>query len=199
MAVILRTSASIGGTLMSSPGISQVWWAPQTAGGSTADATDCLARFRAMWDAVKALMSPGITLTFDNVCLAIEATTGVLQGTFTGTLPLSVTGTGVTDALPRQTQGLLRVSTNTVINGRRVRGRLFVPGPVETHNDSSGLPNSTYTSTLTTAAAGLLVAGATTSMPVVWHRPLLPGQGAAPLWSGVAASPNWSVLRSRRA
>jgi hypothetical protein len=143
-------------------------------------------------------MVGGITMTFDPVCLCIEATTGVLTGTFTGTTPGTVTGTFASDALPRQTQGLVRIGTNTVVNGRRLRGRLFIPGPGEGDNDTGGTPSSGYTTAVTSAFAGLLTVGATTSLPVVWHRPGPGGAGASSLWTSVTTAPTWSVLRSRR-
>lgn len=198
MAVILRTNAIIGGSVMTSPGLSTLWWTPGTAGGSTADATDCLARFRTFWDAIKAHIAGSIVITFDPVCVAIEATTGVLQGAFTGTTPLSVSGTNATDPLPRQTQGLIRWGTNSVIGGRRLRGRLFLPGPCEGDNTSGAVPLGTYVSDVNAATAPLLVAGATTSIATVWHRPSGAGAGASSLITSASCSPTWSVLRSRR-
>jgi hypothetical protein len=199
MAVILNTRATIAGTGFSTPGITQLWWSPQTAGGSTADATDCLARFRAFWFALVARIYAGTTFTFDPTCIAVEATTGVLTGAFAGTTPAVVTGTEAGDPLPRQTQGLLRMGTSTVISGRRVRGRLFIPSPGEGQNTSGSGPIAAYMTDVTTAGGGLLVAGATTSMPVIWHRPGPGGAGASPLVTSMAASGEWSVLRSRRA
>lgn len=198
MAVILNTRAVIAGTGFSTPGITQLWWSPQTAGGSTADATDCLARFRAFWFALVARIYTGTTFTFDPTCIAIEATTGALTGAFAGTTPAVVTGTEAGDPLPRQTQGLLRMGTSTVISGRRVRGRLFIPSPGESQNTSGSGPVAAYMTDVTTAGGGLLVAGTTTSMPVIWHRPVAGAGGASPLVTSMAASGEWSVLRSRR-
>lgn len=198
MAVILRTAATLTGAAYSSPGISILWWAPQTAGGSTADATDCLARFRASWNSFVAFMNNTVTLTFDPICLAVEATTGVLTSSFVGTTPANVTGTGAGDALPRQTQGLCRFGTSAVIGGRRLRGRLFLPNPNEADNTSVGVPSASYVSAVATSFGSLLTAGATTSMPVVWHRPKAGAGGASSLVTSIGGAPSWSVLRSRR-
>jgi hypothetical protein len=186
------------GSAFASPGLSIVWWAPQTAGGSTADATDCLARFRASWNSFVSFFTNACTLTFDPICLAVEATTGVLQGTFVGTQPASVTGGVSADGLPRQTQGLIRFGTSAVIGGRRLRGRLFLPCPAEADNTAVGAPSSTYTSTATSSFASLLTVGSTTSLPVVWHRPKLGSGGASSLVTSVSCSNQWAVLRSRR-
>jgi hypothetical protein len=163
-----------------------------------ADATDILARFRTFWNTWGPHIGTGISIDFDPICLAIEASTGVLTGAFAGTDPTTVVGGAVGDLLPRQTQGLLRLNTSTVIGGRRVRGRLFIPGALESDN-SSAQPTGTYLSDLNVAAATLLAAGATASSLVVWHRPTPGvGGGASPAVTGVSAAPTWSVLRSRR-
>lgn len=198
MAVILNTRATIGGFGFSTEGITQLWWAPQTAGGSTADATDCLARFRAFWQALVAQIYAGTTLTFDPTCIAVEATTGALTGAFAGTTPGVVTGTAAGDCLPRQTQGLLRIGTSTVVNGRRVRGRLFIPNPAEGANVLGTGPEAAYQTAVTTAGGGLFTPGTTTSMPVIWHRPSGAGAGASPLATSMSCAPTWAVLRSRR-
>ena len=144
-------------------------------------------------------MPPSITFTFDQTVLAIEATTGVLVTTFTAAPALAVTGTDTGDVLPRQTQGLLRWGTASVIGGRRVRGRLFMPAPAEDQNSISAAPEAAYQSALTTAGATVFVAGATASAACIWHRPNGAGPGASPLITSAAAAPVWSVLLSRRA
>lgn len=199
MAVILRTAGTMTGTGISSPHFTQLWWTPQTAGGSTADATDCLARFRAFWQAMIAEITAGTVITLDRTCIAIEATTGVLTGSFTGTDPGAVTGTGAGDPMPRQTQGLLRLQTSTIISGRRLQGRLFIPAPVESGGDNGTGPDSGYTTALAAAGGGMLSGGATTSAPVVWHRPQGGAGGSHGVITGVTASSFWAVLRSRRA
>lgn len=198
MAVIIRTAATLTGSAFPEPGLTQLWWLPGTVGGSTADATDCLARFRTCWDTIKASIANTITVDFDPICIAVEATTGVLTGAFTGTDPASVSGTGATDALPRQTQGLVRLSTSTVVNGRRLKGRLYVPGALESDNTTSGQPTTTYQNLLVTGFATILSAGATASSAQIWHRPTNGAGGASAAVTGVSSSSSWSVLRSRR-
>lgn len=198
MAVILRAAATITGATIPSTGFTSTWWSPATAGGSTADATDILARFRLFWVALAGVMDDALTIDFDPICIAVEATTGVLTGAFAGTDPTSVVGTAAGDPLPMQTQGLVRLQTSTVIAGRRVRGRLFVPGPPEAENTSAGVPSGSYTTALANAGAALLAAGSTASAAVIWHRPTAGAGGASPVITGVSGSPTWSVLKSRR-
>jgi len=198
MAVIIRSAATISGVGLPDGGLTQLWWSPGTVGGSNADATDVLARFRTLWSTLAPRVTSGLTITFDPVCIALEATTGVLTGSFTGTTPAAVTGSASGDPLPRQTQGLIKFGTATVIGGRRVRGRLFVPGPVEADNTASGLPLAAYSSDLTSAGGSLFTPGATASDAVIWHRPTGGAGGASPDITSSAAALVWSVLRSRR-
>lgn len=198
LAVIIRTNGILTGTAFPEPGLTSLWWAPQTAGGSTADATDCLARFRAAWNAIIAHLDDAIAIDFDPICIAVEDTTGVLTGAFPGTDPATVGGTGAGDCLPRQTQGLLQLGTSSVIGGRRVRGRLFIPGPLEADNGPNGAPVAGYISDVTAAFAALNTAGATTSMPRVWHRPVNGAGGQAVAITSYACSTKWAALRSRR-
>lgn len=198
MSVILRTSALVTGTGLPGGGLTQLYWTPGTVGGSTADATDCLARFRTVWETFKARIHTSISINYDPLVLALEATTGVLTGTFNATDPATTIGTDTGDPLPYQTQGLLKWTTASVINGRRVRGRLFIPGPTEGSNTSAGVPMTTYTNDVVSGGGTLFNPGATTSFAVVWHRPSGAGAGAAPAITAATASPTWSVLRSRR-
>lgn len=199
MAVILRTAALVTGTAYPDPGYTSLWWAPGTVGGSTADATDCLARFRTVWETFKSRLSTSVSIDYDPICIAVDAATGTLTGAFAGTDPLTTTGTFAGDPLPRQTQGLLRLSTSTVVNGRRLRGRLFVPGVCEADNTASAVPIAAFITDVTAGGATLFVAGATASSPVIWHRPTGGSGGLSAAITGVSCAPTWSVLRSRRA
>lgn len=195
---VLRVNTTFKGTVAGPDYLSSVFFSPGTAGGSNTDATDIVARVRAMWNAMAGLMAVGCDATVDPVCLAYDQNTGFLTGAFTGSPVATVSGTGTGDPLPLQTQGMIRWSTTSVINARRVRGRTFVPCPVEGANTTSGQPSGAYASGLVAGAVALLTAGATASFAVVWHRPVdhLGGQIVA-ITAGTA-SPNWAVLRTRR-
>jgi hypothetical protein len=198
MAVILRTAAQLTGAASPDPGFTSLWWLPGTTGGSTADATDCLDRFSDFWISAASAVDDAYTVDFDPICIAVEATTGVLVGAFAGTDPASVVGTATGDPLPRQTQGMIRLGTSTVVSGRRLQGRLYVPGPVEGSNSINGVPEAAYVTDITTAAGTLLNPGATASDPVIWHRPTGGAGGSHGIITSVAGSTTWAVLRSRR-
>src|SRR5262245_10964754 len=198
MVVMLKTEAILDGASVADSWLSTLYWEPGTVGGSNSDATDCLARFRAFWNAMNGIVCSGVTATFNPLVLAIDAADGELQAAFTGATPSPVTFVMTGDPLPSQTQGLITWNTSTVVNGRRVRGRTYVPLPSESHN-ASGAPQPAYTTGLQAGVAALMTAGSTASRPVIWHRP--PPAGGlgidAPVIGG-SASPAWSVLRSRR-
>lgn len=203
MSVMLRTLAR-GSFGSDSSNLFSMWWAPGTLGGSTADATDILARFRAMWNTLGAKIGTGYSILFDPICIAVESTNEQLMGAFAGTQPAAVLGAGGSSPLPLQTQGLIRWGTAGVAGGRRVRGRTFVPCPDEGDNTVGGVPGTSYTSQLAAAVTSLLTAGTTGSVPVVWHK-ATPATPTRPATTGAAyeiisGSPSfaWSVLRTRR-
>lgn len=101
-------------------------------------------------------------------------------------------GSAVGDRLPPATSGLLRLETGTVLSGRKLRGRIFLPGPPETDNVTAGVPQGAYQTTWNTAFAALDAAGAPEL--VVWSRRYA---AVASVTSG-ATQPRWAVLRSRR-
>ena len=199
MAVILRTSALATG-VGSSACLLSAWYLPGTVGGSNADATNCLAHFRSVWNVIAAKMATGATVVYDSTCIAMEATTGVLTGAFAGTPPANSIGAAGTSPLPAQTQGLIAWGTNSVINGRRLRGRWFIPYPDEGDNSGTpGGPSSSYTSQLNAAVTAMLVAPAGGNLPVIWHRPSPGGSngGHAQITGGNGRG-YWVVQRKRR-
>lgn len=200
MATLIRTIAR--GSLSGSAAtyLMSFNWQPGTAGGSNTDATDCLARFRAMWFAMAGIMHNSLTINFDTTVLAFDPANGTLTAVYSGANPTSVAGTNATDLLPTQTQGLIGWNSNGIYSGKRVIGRTFVPAPTESSNTAGGQPLGSYLSGLTAGVTALLTAGSTASVPVVWSRPVdtpfRVGAGFQVL-SG-AARPVWSVQRGRR-
>lgn len=117
--------------------------------------------------------------------------TGVLESVVT-TTPSSGVGIATGDPLSPTTQGLLRCLTNLVIAGRLLRGRLFLPGPTEFHNQAPGNCTPAYLADYNAAAAALIADA--NSVWKVWSR--THGASAAVTTANVWTS--WAVLRSRR-
>jgi len=80
------------------------------------------------------------------------------------------------DVLPRQTSGI--VTLQSMLGGRKYRGRAFIPFPAETDNTSEGVPSATYRTNLQALGTGLVtdrVAGTAgvndlTLTPCLYHR-----------------------------
>jgi hypothetical protein len=193
---IMRIRTVISGS-QGLPGLSTTYANGAGVTPITADAADMVARVRAFWDGIKALLpNTSIILVSGQVDL-LDPANGELSGGLSTTAPGAVLGTG-TESLPQASAILLQCETGVIIAGRRLRGRTFI-SPVDQVTNVDGLVSSTSRSTIITSATVSLT-GVTTSVPVVWHRP----SAAAP--SGGSVSPvtsynvgsNFAVLRSRR-
>lgn len=118
-------------------------------------------------------------------------TAGNLTAFWTASTATNGAGSGTGSLAPTAVQGLLRIETGQVQSGRRVRGRIFLPG-VNNSDQTNGSPSATYRSSWNTAANSLLAAGA--PRLVVWSR------AHAVAIDAVSASTQgyFAVLRSRR-
>lgn len=92
------------------------------------------------------------------------------------------------DSLPWSTQLLIQWSTAVVFNNRRIRGRTFVPGFVESQN-SAGVPVLSLRDAVEDAADAMVGSGLVVASRA--SNTFVPITGAA-VWS------QWAVLRSRR-
>jgi hypothetical protein len=177
--------------------LSQVW-IPGTLGGSTADATDCLTRFRAAWLAMAGKISTAAIVSFNTTVLGYSLLTGKVDSVWNASAAAAFSGSAAGDVLPAQTQGLLRWNTNGIVNGRRIRGRWFIPLPVEADSDANGAPVTAYKTALAAGATALLASPSTPSTPAVYHR--ASSSSSASVWgiTGGTPGPAWSVQRGRR-
>lgn len=157
-------------------------------GGSAQTSADAV---RAFWDAMKAAICNDIAIRIDPNVTVVNPTSGEPEGIETVTTT-AVSGGDTTDPLPWQTQGLIYWNTGTWVNGRQVRGRTFVPGPCESSNTSTGLPESGYLSAL--AAGAAIFTGSSTCVPSVFsraHSNMYPVVGAT-------VQGQWALMRTRR-
>lgn len=204
MAVMLRVRA-IGTGWTGAPGLLTTYWIPGTVGGSTADATDVVARVRACLFAARSSAMNTVVWNVDPTCDAIDAADGSLTGSYTGTLPASVVGSGTGELYAPGTALLVRAHTNGVIRGRKVQGRTFW-GPTTEASVTAGAPDSGAVATVNGAWTGLLSAGSTASAVCVWSRPLravapphaIIAPGGAVLVTGYTVAGFMATIRSRR-
>lgn len=201
MATILRVRT----TLLLTNGQTGLWtsyWRPGTSGGSTADATDCVARCRAAVESAKAQIHTSTSYIYQTAVDALEDSTGVLTGSFTATAVASTGGTATGDAMPVQTAWLVKHSTALIVAGRRLQGRAYMAGVPEGGNDASGRPSTAGVSAWNAAFTGMLTGGTTLSFPVIWSRPttsptLRAGTSGAIIGSQTVTT-MWGSQRNRR-
>ena len=129
--------------------------------------------------------------SFGNV---IESETGTLTGEWTESTPQGAAGGVVGNALPNASQILVRWGTGVIYQGKRIRGRTFVPGVASTAL-VEGEVGSAAVAAINTAALALASAGVGFG---VWSRPRVgvPGLHAAATTGTVWGE--FAVQRRRR-
>jgi hypothetical protein len=197
MATFLRSRATLGLAGMATPALLTYYW--DSAGATPAAlATEAHARVRAFWNNLAPAVGASSTLTIFPEVDEIEETNGAIVGQTVGTLPPAVTFSAAGDFLPYQTQALLRLTTGTFIDGRRLRGRQYLPGWTELSNTSGGVPAGSSVANITSAAALLGTTIVTPMNQRVWHRPKAGSPGLSAIVVARQAGVNWAVLKSRR-
>jgi hypothetical protein len=143
------------------------------------------------WNARKADVDDSLAVQMDGVVLSIDEETG-LPVDATAVDADTFTGTNDTDLLPSMNQGLLQLRTGVYVEGRELRGRIFLPGWGE-NKSTAGRPSvSTLNDWVASANAELL--GALDATIVVYS---LTHKVFAPVIA-ITAWNEFAVLRSRR-
>lgn len=156
----------------------------------TGTSAQCVAAVAAFLAATEDRRSGGLSWsTLADVPIFNEQT-GDLQAIDTVAVSSGV-GTAGGDINPVATQGLLRLLTTAVVNGRLLRGRLFLPGTVEADN-TLGAPTAAFLADYNAAGAAL-IADANTDWGVwsLTHGEIQPVVTAS-TWN------RWAILTSRR-
>ena len=139
------------------------------------------------WTEMGTSISDELTHQIQSDVLEIDPVTGQQTASYAVTIN-SPQGQNTDERLAYATQGLLRYRTGVFVNGREVRGRTYIPGPVETAN-GGGVPLSGYLDQLNEAGAALIAAE---PQFVIWSAPAEAIVTSASAWS------QWAVLRTRR-
>lgn len=158
---------------------------------SVTDQRDALAVF---WGAVDSMLHNGTTWTIRQSGRELDDSTGTLTGVWTDTPVKTGTGAGTVNPVNDAAMILLQWQTATIINGRMVRGRTFVPG-AEISTQEGGNLGAGFVSQLQGYQATLIAASEGFG---VWHRPTSGSGGQfVPVTNGTAWS-EFAVLRGRR-
>lgn len=159
--------------------------------GSAGTQLQAATAVRTFLNSIAAQFRNSITWTFDPVVDTLSEAGALLSSTAISP-PATVTGSGTGDMLPPATQGRVIWQTGSIVNGRRLVGRTFIPGMIQGTQTSQGQVQPA-TITAVNTAANTLATAASTSM-VVWSRA---HDVAVDITSGAMDS-EFSVLRSRR-
>nr|CRY97482.1 hypothetical protein [uncultured prokaryote] len=145
--------------------------------------------------AMTPLLGKGTGWTIDTEGRQLDPATGILNGDWNDPTPYTGVAAGnATPAVANASSLLVRLKTSTITNGRRVQGRMFLPGFRNEY-----LLNGDVAPGLITVVNDALAAWAgLPAGPVVWSRPVdgRPGSDAA-VASGSVWS-EWAVQRRRR-
>lgn len=141
-------------------------------------------------------LSDDVTVDVSNIVVEINPASGETIEFHEGT-GLTVQGEAVVDPLPVGTSAVFQFRTGGVVAGRRVQGRIYVPGMDEGVNGPGGLMTASIPPILGPAASTTLGAG--NPVHVVWSRPVEGGRaGSTHPVNVYAVSRVFSNLRSRR-
>lgn len=170
--------------------------------GGMSDRNAALTRVRNFWVALQGVIPTTMSTSVESEVRDIDPATGNVLDIQAGAEQAAVVGNGSGSVAPPATQGLIRLSTGSVRLNRQVRGRIFIPGVLQTALTAQGRPSSIYQTTLTNAGEGLRGISNGVSL-CVWSRPrTLTGPvglpGATATVTSASAWGEFAVLRSRR-
>jgi hypothetical protein len=182
---MIRVTTEFGG-VTGTPWVSQMYFAGSDAAAAAGASSDV----SVFWTNLEDRIEDSVTYVVSGEVPSIDPATGdIIEVHFVTSNSGSGSATG--DPLPRANQGLIRWRTGIYLSGREVRGRTFVPGPVEIDSGANGVPTPTYVSDL--AAAANTLVGLTSDLGV-WS----PTHGVFHVATGSSAWNQFAVLRSRR-
>lgn len=144
-----------------SPWLSTCYFAESDQAGATA-ANAAVGTF---WSAVDAQMSNQVSWSTEPE-VAVMSPGGAISGLLPVT-PVTGTGGGTAEMLPLAAQLVVQLRSGFWVNGREIRGRLFVPGITQGANDDGEVLEANRT--LTTNAAAALRDAAGCEL-VIWSR-----------------------------
>ena len=124
----------------------------------------------------------------------LDNATGALVGAWSDATPQTGTGAVGTAPVPDATQVLYQWHTGSIVSGRFLRGRTFLPGLTASSTTGGNISSSVVTG-LTGYGTTFLAANVGFQ---VWHRPQNGAGGSVALGGTCSVWPELAVLRRRR-
>lgn len=192
---ILRVRTALNGW-SGGPGLSTFYFDPGVVTVDAAMVTGVTGRVRQYFDAWKAYMPTANSAQVESVADIIDYVTGALVGQVSaGSAPSVVVGTGGNQG-PAFVCAVGRLTTNSFIGGKRLRGRTYA-GPLAAAFTDSTAPEGGLLAAVQSGLVLVNTSGGGPSM-VVWHRPVGGSGGAIAGVINTSASPTFGILKSRR-
>jgi hypothetical protein len=158
------------------------------------------AALNTLWQAVDNAMASSTGWLVETAGVELDDQNGDLVGAWSHSTAYGGAGGGAGEPVPDSAQALIRWKTSTILDGRFLQGRTFLPGLTVGTSDDGNLQGATAVS-LQTAANAFIASAAGL---VIWHRPLKDDDGNVTRTGGhtaVSTADIWgefAVLRRRR-
>lgn len=146
------------------------------------------------WGAVDGALDNSVQWSVRGEGIEIDDATGTLVDSWAEASAKTGQGAGNDNPVPDAAQVLVRWRTSSVVNGRFLVGRQFIPG-LGALNSTDGNVGGTSITIVQNAANALIASG--TGL-VVWHRPGPSGTGSSTAVSTASVWSELAVLRKRR-
>jgi hypothetical protein len=170
------------------------WYATHFLRADTGSAASGVTAVGAFWESIDNHISNLISYSTQPEVATLDENTGETLA-IDLTTPVTSVGEGSATILPPVLQGLITWDTGVFRNGRRVRGRTFVPGLTINAVSSPGVLTTSVRTAIDSAAETLVTAAG----PCVWHRPTSAGgDGVATIANGATVDDTFAYLSTRR-
>jgi len=172
--------------------------------GSSTTAAECAARVHSAFSAIVDIWPAEWTCQVDSAVDVINTDNGDLEFSYPFASPALITGTRSEGFGPEAAMVCLNWHTSGIVDGRRVRGRVFL-GPLAPRTDHNGTPDATVLSRVNSFAGIIETVPMDGNPPTVWsrRRPASTGHptglgGSSHIVLGHSVRDTYAVLRSRR-
>ena len=165
-----------------------LYFSPWTVGSSP------IPGLRTIFDGLKNSFGSVTRVRFPSAGNVIDDATGELVGAWTEAAVADVAGTNASQPVQNASMLLMRWNTAAIVNGRRIKGRAFLPG-VSAACSNGGQVDIVTVNNFKTAFANI---GSSLGLRV-WHRPNAKGPGSSHVVTGVDVWNEWATWRPRRA
>lgn len=171
----------------------------------TTDPQQAASAVALLWDGARTSFSAALTARVQPEVISLTAESGVTVSATVINPGAPIPGSQTGEPLPGMVQGLIRLQTGQYVDGKRVSGRIFLPGATE-QDSFNGSPIAAYLTVWEDALGAYLNSLASQDgPPVVWSRPRAATQtkpfrpGALFSVSGANVETEFATLRSRSA